>query len=391
MPSEACITAIICMQPLVSDTRQYALNRIIGTLIGSVWGLLLLLLLTKLQAAADHYAVVYLMMAVGTMLSLYTAILLGKSDASGLAAIVFLCIVISYPEIDEPIKQAVIRMAHVFLGTAVAIVVNTFRLPRKKNKDRVFFVRTKDLVPDRFAQIDPAVQFRLKRLGLDGARICLVSEHAPAFFAMQLGHVELNTPMIVMDGAAIYSTKDNLFLWIQPLDETVLRALLDVLDRLGLNCFIYTVHGSRTSIFHSGSYSEAENRLVDRLKSSPYRDYLDGELTDMSKVVYVKIVAEDSRMPEISAALHKALPERPYRMVVRRQENVSGVSGLYVYSSLAVAGHARTVLMDMLRKDGEELSFEEPILKEGYRNEADALRLLSKIEKKYEPVSLFGK
>ncbi len=111
----------------------------------------------------------------------------------------------------------------------------------------------------------------------------------------------------------------------------------------------------------------------------------------MSKVVYVKIVAEDSRMPEISAALHKALPERPYRMVVRRQENVSGVSGLYVYSSLAVDGHARTVLMDMLRKDGEELSFEEPILKEGYRNEADALRLLSKIEKKYEPVSLFGK
>ncbi len=272
MPSEACITAIICMQPLVSDTRQYALNRIIGTLIGSVWGLLLLLLLTRLQAAADHYAVVYLMMAVGTMLSLYTAILLGKSDASGLAAIVFLCIVISYPEIDEPIKQAVIRMAHVFLGTAVAIVVNTFRLPRKKNKDKVFFVRTKDLVPDRFAQIDPAVQFRLKRLGLDGARICLVSEHAPAFFAMQLGHVELNTPMIVMDGAAIYSTKDNLFLWTQPLDETVLRALLDVLDRLGLNCFIYTVHGSRTSIFHSGSYSEAENRLVDRLKSSPYRE-----------------------------------------------------------------------------------------------------------------------
>ena len=40
MPSEAALTAIICMQPFVSDTEQYALNRVIGTLIGAVWGLL---------------------------------------------------------------------------------------------------------------------------------------------------------------------------------------------------------------------------------------------------------------------------------------------------------------------------------------------------------------
>ena len=390
MPSEACISAIICMQPLVSDTRQYALSRVIGTLIGSVWGLLLLLLLAKLPAV-DHFTVIYLMMAVGTMLSLYTAVLLGKSDTSGLAAIVFLCIVINFPDIDEPIKQAIIRMLNVFLGTAVAILVNTFRFPRRKNGSLVFFVRTKDLVPDRFSQMDPAVQFRLKRLGLDGAKICLVSEHAPAFFAMQLGHVELNTPMIVMDGAAIYSTKDNSFLWTNPMEEGSLKALHDVLGSLDISYFVYTVRKNRTGIFHSGSFSDVESRLMDSMKSSPYRDYLDEEMSDMSQVVYVKIVAEDSRLSEISTALHKALPERPYRMVVRSQEKVPGASGLYIYSSAAVPGHARTVLMDMLRQDGKELEFEEPILKNGYKNEFDALRLLAGIEKKYEPVGIFRK
>ena len=103
MPSEACITAIICMQPLVRDTRQYAINRVIGTLVGSVWGLLLLLILTSVPAAAEHYTLLYLVMAIGMMLSIYTAVLLGKNDTSGLAAIVFLCIVIAFPEIDHPI------------------------------------------------------------------------------------------------------------------------------------------------------------------------------------------------------------------------------------------------------------------------------------------------
>ena len=163
MPSEACITAIICMQPLVRDTRQYAINRVIGTLVGSVWGLLLLLILTSVPAAAEHYTLLYLVMAIGMMLSIYTAVLLGKNDTSGLAAIVFLCIVIAFPEIDHPIEQAALRIAYVFLGTIVAIAVNTFRLPRRKNGNMVFFARTKDLVPDRFSQMHPAVQFRLNR------------------------------------------------------------------------------------------------------------------------------------------------------------------------------------------------------------------------------------
>ena len=38
MPTEAAITAIICMQPYVRDSRGYAFSRLAGTLIGAVWG-----------------------------------------------------------------------------------------------------------------------------------------------------------------------------------------------------------------------------------------------------------------------------------------------------------------------------------------------------------------
>ena len=45
MPTEAMITAIICMQPYVRDSRHYAVNRFAGTLVGAFWGLVFLLLL----------------------------------------------------------------------------------------------------------------------------------------------------------------------------------------------------------------------------------------------------------------------------------------------------------------------------------------------------------
>ena len=45
MPAEAAITAIICMQSCVHDTRTSALNRLAGTMIGAFCGFIFLLLL----------------------------------------------------------------------------------------------------------------------------------------------------------------------------------------------------------------------------------------------------------------------------------------------------------------------------------------------------------
>ena len=212
MPAESAFTAIICMQPYVRDSRKYAVDRFAGSLIGAVWGLLFLLLLAVCPVLGEIKLALYALMALGVMMSLYSAVLVRMPDTSSLAAIVFICVVIAFPDIQEPLRQAGNRMIDVFVGTAVAIIVNVFRLPRTKHRERVFFVQAKDLVSDRFSQIQPAALFRLNYLYNDGARICLISEHAPAFFTLQMSAAKLNTPQIVMDGAAIYDPNDNIFL-----------------------------------------------------------------------------------------------------------------------------------------------------------------------------------
>ena len=164
MPTEAAITAIICMQPYVRGTRDYALSRFAGTVLG------------------QNLLVLYALMALGMMLCLYGGVLLRRPDISGLAAIVFICVVIAFPEINQPLLQALKRITGVMVGTASAIAVNVFRLPRVKRRDQVFFVRTRDLSADRFSNIPAAALFRLNYLYADGAKICLMSEHAPAFF-----------------------------------------------------------------------------------------------------------------------------------------------------------------------------------------------------------------
>ncbi|MBR4211274.1 MAG: hypothetical protein IKR84_02660 [Oscillibacter sp.] len=328
----------------------------------------------------------YVLMSLGVLLSLYTAVAFRKADASGLSAIVFICIVIAFPDIEQPLLDALDRILGVLVGTAVAIGVNVARLPRSRNRKRIFFVRSEDLVPDRFAQISPSVLFRLNSLCRDGAKICLISRHAPAFFVSQMSAVTLNLPMIVMDGAALYDVGKGRYVRKEAIREADAAALMEKLERMNLSYFLYAIHRNRTCIFHRGELTEPERGVLNQLRSSPYRSYLDGEVYAGDEIVYFKLIGPDADIERMSKQLHTFLRGRRLRAAVQAQNGAPGVSGLYIYSERATVRKAEHHLMQLLEKTEANLSPEELFLPGGYRSEHDAMSLLHHLYNRYAPI-----
>ena len=386
MPAEAAVTAIVCMQPFVQDTKGYALNRLSASLIGSGWALLMLLFLMDFPILSENQIVLYAIIAFGVLAAIYTAVLFRIPDAAGLAAIIYISIIVGYPNIERPLHSALIRMLDIHIGLAVAVIVNIFHLPRKKNRDSVFFVRTKDLVPDRFSTIPPAVLFHLNSLINDGAKICMISEHAPAFLTLQMSAARISAPQIVMDGAAIYDASENEFLYVEtiPVEHTI--QLKKRLDAIGCSYFVYTIHKNKTCIFHHGSITQQEQAVYDHMRSSPYRSYLEGEIYEESEIVYYKLIATDGMIAGVEAALKGILNEGYFRSVIRPQAGEEGISALYIYSAEATIEHAENVLMWMLRAENGMLKPVEVFADKPYRSEADAMRLLRKLGNAYEPL-----
>ena len=388
MPAEAAITAIICMQPYVRDTRDFAVNRFLGTLIGAAWGLAFLLLMLIFPAMGNNLLLVYLRMAIGVMLTLYTCVLVRKPDTSAQAAIVFVCVVIAFPEIEAPLQQALERFTGVLLGTCASIAVNVFRLPRDKERGYVFFVKIADLVPDRFSHLPAAARFRLNYLYDDGAKICLMSEHAPAFFTLTMSQTMLSVPFIVMDGAAIYDANENSYLQAETLDPWEAARLREHLDSLGFGYFIYTVHHNKVCIFHQGKMHEQERKIYERMKRSPYRSYLEGEIYQANEIVYLKIIDETDKIVVLEKKLESFLDGRKLRMVVRPQQSAPGVSGLYIYADTATFPLAEARLMEILHRKDPTLKPREVFLRTPYRSEHDATVLLHRLGNLYEPLKI---
>ena len=391
MPTEAPITAIMCMQPYLRDSKTFALNRVAGTLVGTFWGLFFLAVLLIFPMLAEYRILIYVLMALGVMISLYSAVAVGKADSAALAAMVFLCIVIAFPDISDPLRSTMRRVLDVFIGTAVAIAVNVFRLPRVKQPDQLFFVRTKHLVPDRYAQIPSGALIRLNYLYADGALICLMSEHAPAFFTQQMSAAQVNVPLIVMDGAAIYDIGSNRYFDVQTLPEEALGPLRDRLDQLGVSHFIYTISENKTRIYHHGKLTIEEKLVLDRLKRSPYREYLEGEAYEISEAVYYKIIGKEQKLRRLERELQSVLPQEKLRTAIRPQLEDAGICGLYIYAQSATMEQAQQRLLARMREKKPALKAVEVHPKTAYRSERDAVHLLVRLENQYEPVRLFRK
>ena len=389
MPSEAALTAIVCMQPFVSDSKEFAISRMASTLVGAVWGLIFVLLLMLFPGLGGSVVLLYAVMSLGVLATLYTTVLLKRQDASGLAAIVYICLVITFPEIDEPLEQMVIKVLDVFIGTVVAIVVNVFRLPREINPGYVFFIRVRDLVPDRFAQIPPSATFRLNQLSRDGAKICLMSRHAPAFFALQMNSASLRVPMIVMDGAAIYDCSKNAYLSTVTIPTESFDGLRTLLEGRGRSYFTYTIHKNRVCIFHHGDYDINESVILERMRSSPYRSYLEEEIYRPEEIVYLKVIMEDAAARALERELAPKLEELGLRSSVMGHADAPGISGLYLYSKDATMQAAEKRLMTLLREREPWLKPADISMGQGYRSEHDTLQLLHMVEDIYEPVRLF--
>ncbi len=388
MSAEAMITAIICVQPYSTDSKAFAQSRLTGTVIGAVCAVIFLMVLTIFPAAQEHLPLVYILMSLGVMATLYASVALEKAESASLAAIVFLCIVISFPEIEQPVHQVFHRMIDTFVGTLVAIGVNLVRLPREKTPHLVFFLRASDLVPDRYAQIGASTLVHLNYLMGDGARICLITEHAPAFFTQQMNAVRPTAPMIVMDGAAVYDVTQNQYLWIHRMQLPDVACLESLLKEEGTGYSIYTIHRNSTYIFHHGPLNSHERNVYELLRTSPYRNYLESDYYRPDEVVYFKLVDGDEKIAQMKKRLEEQMPGNRFRMVIRPQVGLDDISGLYIYPHETTVERAMDQVMKICDPDESGMKKCPVFSQNGYRSERDALEILRRVGTVYEPVTI---
>ncbi len=131
------IAALWCIQGQQSSSKESALQRFTGTIIGAVYGLLFLLMIRELEAwnvLPVEYGKETLLLqgafvSVFVIIVLYTTVLLHKKQASYLSCVVYLSIAVAHVADANPYLFVWNRFLDTCIGLGIGIFVNDFMLP----------------------------------------------------------------------------------------------------------------------------------------------------------------------------------------------------------------------------------------------------------------------
>lgn len=131
-PFFAAISAVICMQSTVENTLKTGINRIIGTLVGGVLGIVFL----YLSRIINISLVTSIITAIGVSFVIYICNLIKKPSSCGISSIVLIAIMIA-PPTSNPIIYATTRVVQTTLGIVVALLVNKYINPPKDDANNI--------------------------------------------------------------------------------------------------------------------------------------------------------------------------------------------------------------------------------------------------------------
>lgn len=131
-PFFACIASVFCMKDTVANSIVMGKHRISGTILGGIIGVLLIFLSTKIPFL---YTISPIVTGVGICLSIYLCTLFKMPESVIVSCIVISGIMINYATQVNSYLYAFNRSVDTIIGILVAILVNKYFNPIKKNNN----------------------------------------------------------------------------------------------------------------------------------------------------------------------------------------------------------------------------------------------------------------
>ncbi len=301
------LAVLWCMQEYKKDTIAKAKQRILGTIIGAVYGLVVLLLASEIKPNRNHLTT--LLWAAGIaffiVIILYNTVIIKKKEASYFSCVVFLSIVINHLSDTNPYLFVWNRVLDTVIGIVIGVFVNACSLPREKNRDILFVSGVDETLLSEDDNLSAYSRVELNRMIETGAHFTVSTMRTPASLMEPLRNISLNLPVIVMDGAALFDIQKKCYLYKYVISVSCSNQIAKFFDEIGCPYFANVIIEDLLVIYYQDVEDGIYHDLVEKLRSSPYRNYVKRHLPGDESVVYFMAIGKTEKLKEVYEAFLK--------------------------------------------------------------------------------------
>ena len=389
IPLYSLVAALSCMQPYTSDMNTAANKRLLGTIIGAVWGLLFVLLERVILGGdfVDDWGHILLVgLFVGIVI--YFTVLVKVNENAFFAAAVFLTVAVSHIDDANPAIYALNRLLDTAIGIVISEILNRLHLPRLQNRKTLFVSTIGETIVHNH-KMSPYTKVELNRLIQSGAMITVSTVESQATVRELLPGIDLQCPIITLDGAALYDMRNMLYLKTVPMADENAKLAMDWAHEQGLHFFSSSIKENLLIIHYAELANSGMQALYEKDRKSPYRNFVRTPADRHDGVLYMLIL--DS--PEKIASAYEDFMHQPWAdqfRVMKGDSEFEGYDALKLYDAKASRPNMLRELEEMLEPEHTITLGSVPGKYDVYIPAGDRDRLAKEIKRRYEPVNFRG-
>ena len=297
-PFFASIAAVYSMQSNRSKSFALARVRALGSLVGGLFGMVLIVLYESfiMDFIISNYGnvinmlVLFILTALFIIVLIYLLVRFNVFDLVWVAALTYLSVTISTRNNLPVVPFAFNRILSTIIGVTVTLLVEHFKLPRYKNKDILFVSGLDGCLLNDNKEMSTFTKYNLTKMLNDGLNFTVSTTRTPASLSKIFNGVPLMNNLMIMNGAVVYDMQNELYLDIKYIDKGVQRGIDEYFASKDRNTFTYTIIDDALSIYHMIFENEAEEKFYADRKNNYFKNHVKGKLNETDNALFYILI-----------------------------------------------------------------------------------------------------
>lgn len=292
----SCIAAVLCIQQDISGSKKVGFNRLKGTCIGGIIGMIFLYMEAFLEI--DLLLSRYLLIAFFIIVVIYISVCLKMSQASYIACVVFLSISITHASDVNALLFASNRMLDTFIGIFVALLINGIHIPHWQHSHSLFAIQM-DLEIDAYSLV------KLRQLDEQGANVCVNYCRGIGSLKAQLAELTLHMHALLLEDTVLFDMRTKKYVHKETIDAAILERIYRVCKEVSCHCFSYAIIHHVLHVY----YDTLDNPMQEKMYEEQYllamQNYVCGKVPSLDEVILVQFCERREKIQEIVKVLKK--------------------------------------------------------------------------------------
>lgn len=376
IPFYAAISAIFCMQNYTGNTREMAVERVASTFIGAFYGSILLTL--YIYGYIGEFSM-YLWISVGVVVVIESCVMVKKPQAAYFSCVVFLSIVANHIQDADPFLFVINRVLDTCIGVGVALIINTIRLPRRRQKDILFAMDLDDDFLEKKGGLSNYSKVTWNRMIARGAEATVVTERSASFLTDFLEGIHVELPVIAMNGAVLYDIRNHKYVHKHLINKEVTKGIKDICERTGVGYFVNILVQDVLLTYFTDIKNERMQEIYRQKRQSISRNYIYGELPRDQQSAYFYI----TDVPEKIMVFKEQLQQSPYAEEIYTTEGIDSINPAYSFLKI----YARNATIPIMIQHIKRMAGTKEIVYYSKTNKGyDMNRVVRSIQEAFEPI-----